>query len=45
MGGTPTDDENGCLSRLELANGGTLFPEEVEYLVPELQSALLQVIK
>ncbi|SUX57848.1 DNA-binding transcriptional regulator DhaR [Citrobacter braakii] len=41
----PTDDENGRLSRLELANGGTLFLEKIEYLAPELQSALLQVIK
>jgi transcriptional activator for dhaKLM operon len=39
------DDENGRLSRLELANGGTLFLEKIEYLAPELQSALLQVIK
>nr|VXZ91934.1 DNA-binding transcriptional regulator DhaR [Klebsiella pneumoniae] len=27
MGSAPTDDENGRLSRLELANGGTLFLE------------------
>jgi transcriptional activator for dhaKLM operon len=45
MGSAPTDDENGRLSRLELANGGTLFLEKIEYLAPELQSALLQVIK
>lgn len=45
MGSAPTDEENGRLSRLELANGGTLFLEKIEYLAPELQSALLQVIK
>ncbi|SNY58841.1 dihydroxyacetone kinase operon transcriptional regulator DhaR [Enterobacter sp. CC120223-11] len=45
MGSASTDDRNGQLSRLELANGGTLFLEKIEYLVPELQSALLQVIK
>lgn len=32
-------------SRLELAHGGTLFLEKIEYLAVELQSALLQVIK
>lgn len=31
--------------KFELANGGTLFLEKIEYLAPELQSALLQVIK
>ena len=36
MGSAPTDDENGRLSRLELANGGTLFLEKIEYLAPEL---------
>ncbi|STM39393.1 PTS-dependent dihydroxyacetone kinase operon regulator (sigma-54 dependent transcriptional regulator) [Escherichia coli] len=35
----------GRLSRLELAHGGTLFLEKIEYLAVELQSALLQVIK
>ncbi|ETJ16672.1 MAG: hypothetical protein Q609_ECAC02229G0001, partial [Escherichia coli DORA_A_5_14_21] len=30
---------------LELAHGGTLFLEKIEYLAVELQSALLQVIK
>lgn len=44
MGSAPTDDENGRLSRLELANGGTLFLEKSN-TAPELQSALLQVIK
>jgi DNA-binding NtrC family response regulator len=29
MGSAPTDDENGRLSRLELANGGTLFLEKM----------------
>ncbi|WP_434583014.1 dihydroxyacetone kinase operon transcriptional regulator DhaR [Klebsiella sp. R390] len=45
MGSAPTDDQNGRLSRLELASGGTLFLEKIEYLAPELQSVLLQVIK
>ncbi|ALR75628.1 dihydroxyacetone kinase operon transcriptional regulator DhaR [[Enterobacter] lignolyticus] len=45
MGSAPTDDEKGQLSRMELAHGGTLFLEKIEYLAPELQSALLQVIK
>jgi transcriptional activator for dhaKLM operon len=45
MGNAPTDDAKGRLSRLELANGGTLFLEKIEYLAPELQSGLLQVIK
>ncbi|PKE31410.1 PTS-dependent dihydroxyacetone kinase operon transcriptional regulator DhaR [Rahnella sp. AA] len=45
MGNAPTDDTKGRLSRLELANGGTLFLEKIEYLAPELQSGLLQVIK
>ena len=44
MGSAPTDDENGRLSRLELANGGTLFWKN-RVSGPELQSALLQVIK
>lgn len=39
------DESDGRLSRLELANGGTLYLEKIEYLAPELQSALLQVIK
>ncbi|MDU4432485.1 MAG: dihydroxyacetone kinase operon transcriptional regulator DhaR [Pluralibacter gergoviae] len=41
----PADEEHGRLSRLELASGGTLFLEKIEYLAPELQSVLLQVIK
>jgi transcriptional activator for dhaKLM operon len=45
MGSAPTEHEKGRLSRLELAHGGTLFLEKIEYLAPELQSALLQVIK
>lgn len=45
MGSAATENEKGRLSRLELANGGTLFLEKIEYLAPELQSALLQVIK
>ncbi|MEX3019452.1 dihydroxyacetone kinase operon transcriptional regulator DhaR [Kluyvera sp. STS39-E] len=45
MGSSATEEENGRLSRLELASGGTLFLEKIEYLAPELQSVLLQVIK
>lgn len=45
QGDTNGTSEGGRLSRLELANGGTLFLEKIEYLEPELQSALLQVIK
>lgn len=45
MGNAPTDEAKGRLSRFELANGGTLFLDKIEYLAPELQSALLQVIK
>jgi len=45
MGSVATEDEKGRLSRLELAHGGTLFLEKIEYLAPDLQSALLQVIK
>jgi transcriptional activator for dhaKLM operon len=45
MGSAPTENEKGRLSRLELAHGGTLFLEKIEYLAPELQSALLQVVK
>ena len=40
IGGDRTDSENGRLSRLELAHGGTLFLEKIEYLAVELQSAL-----
>jgi transcriptional activator for dhaKLM operon len=43
--GSSATEENGRLSRLELASGGTLFLEKIEYLAPELQSILLQVIK
>ncbi|WP_059216615.1 sigma 54-interacting transcriptional regulator [Escherichia albertii] len=45
IGGDGAESENGRLSRLELAHGGTLFLEKIEYLAMELQSALLQVIK
>lgn len=45
MGNTPSEDENGRLSRLELAHGGTLFLDKIESLAPALQSVLLQVIK
>lgn len=39
------DNENGCLSWLELVYGGMLFFEKIEYLVVELQFVLFQVIK
>lgn len=42
---TLDDNNESRLSRLELAHGGTLYLEKIEYLAPELQSALLQVIK
>ncbi|WP_042287662.1 dihydroxyacetone kinase operon transcriptional regulator DhaR [Citrobacter sedlakii] len=42
---TAGEEGEGRLSRLELANGGTLYLEKIEYLAPALQSALLQVIK
>ncbi|BDH46060.1 sigma-54-dependent Fis family transcriptional regulator [Salmonella enterica subsp. enterica serovar Choleraesuis] len=45
IGSAATEDEKGRLGRLELASGGTLFLEKIEYLAPELQSTLLQVIK
>ncbi|WP_256852901.1 dihydroxyacetone kinase operon transcriptional regulator DhaR [Pantoea sp. Fr+CA_20] len=45
MGNAPSEEENGRLSRLELAHGGTLFLDKIEYLAPALQSILLQVIK
>ncbi|MEB3019359.1 sigma 54-interacting transcriptional regulator, partial [Streptococcus agalactiae] len=31
--------------KFELANGGTLYLEQIEYLPAEMQSALLQVLK
>lgn len=45
LGIGPSDEQNGRLSKPELAHGGTLFLEKIEYLAPELQSALLQLIK
>ncbi|WP_205952739.1 dihydroxyacetone kinase operon transcriptional regulator DhaR [Pantoea stewartii] len=44
-GSAPGEDEDGRLSRLALASGGTLFLEKIEYLTPAQQSVLLQVIK
>ncbi|MCH9269120.1 MULTISPECIES: dihydroxyacetone kinase operon transcriptional regulator DhaR [Pantoea] len=44
-GSAPGEDRDGRLSRLELASGGTLFLEKIEYLTPGQQSVLLQVIK
>lgn len=44
-GSAPGEERDGRLSRLELASGGTLFLEKIEYLTPGQQSVLLQVIK
>ncbi|WCE31727.1 dihydroxyacetone kinase operon transcriptional regulator DhaR [Vibrio sp. SCSIO 43137] len=40
-----TDEGEGAASKFELANGGTLYLEQVEYLSEEAQSALLQMLK
>lgn len=45
LGTGPTDEQNGQLSKPELAHGGTLFLDNIEFLPGEIQSALLQVIK
>ncbi|KLV04222.1 XRE family transcriptional regulator [Photobacterium aquae] len=39
------DADNGLPSKFELAHGGTLLLEKVEYLSQELQSALLKILK
>ncbi|MCG7588688.1 dihydroxyacetone kinase operon transcriptional regulator DhaR, partial [Photobacterium sp. OFAV2-7] len=40
-----TDEGEGQASKFELANGGTLYLEHVEFLCSEVQSALLQILK
>ncbi|WP_413739278.1 dihydroxyacetone kinase operon transcriptional regulator DhaR [Sodalis sp. RH21] len=45
LGSDASEGESGLPSKFELANGGTLYLEQVEYLSPEMQSALLQIIK
>ncbi|WP_440530263.1 sigma 54-interacting transcriptional regulator, partial [Serratia nevei] len=44
-GSDASEEEAGQLSKFELANGGTLYLEQIEYLPAEMQSALLQVLK
>ncbi|MDA4626789.1 sigma 54-interacting transcriptional regulator, partial [Enterobacter hormaechei] len=45
LGNDASEEEAGQLSKFELANGGTLYLEQIEYLPAEMQSALLQVLK
>lgn len=45
LGNDASEGEAGLPSKFELANGGTLYLEQVEYLSPEMQSALLQTLK
>ncbi|CRY03954.1 TPA: PTS-dependent dihydroxyacetone kinase operon transcriptional regulator DhaR [Yersinia enterocolitica] len=45
LGSDASEGESGQPSKFELANGGTLYLEQVEYLSPEMQSALLQIVK
>lgn len=45
LGSDANEEEAGQLSKFELANGGTLYLEQIEYLPMEMQSALLQVLK
>ena len=45
LGSDASEEEAGQLSKFELANGGTLYLEQIEYLPTEMQSALLQVLK
>lgn len=45
LGSDASEGEAGQPSKFELANGGTLYLEQVEYLSPEMQSALLQIVK
>lgn len=39
------DEGQGMPSKFELAHGGTLFLEKVEYLSPDLQAVLLKLLK
>jgi transcriptional activator for dhaKLM operon len=45
LGSDASEEEAGQLSKFELANGGTLYLEQIEYLPLAMQSALLQVLK
>lgn len=45
LGSDATETDAGLPSKFELANGGTLYLEQIEYLPPEMQSVLLQIIK
>lgn len=45
LGGDASEGESGQPSKFELANGGTLYLEQVEYLSLEMQSTLLQIVK
>ncbi|MFT5807829.1 MAG: transcriptional activator for dhaKLM operon [Moritella dasanensis] len=40
-----SDDGKGQASKFELANGGSLYLEQIEFLCTEMQSALLQILK
>lgn len=40
-----TDDGEGQASKFELASGGTIYLEQIEFLCTEMQSALLQILK
>ncbi|PVZ85120.1 PTS-dependent dihydroxyacetone kinase operon transcriptional regulator DhaR [Serratia sp. S1B] len=45
LGSDASEEEAGQLSKFELANGGTLYLEQIEYLPLTMQSALLQILK
>lgn len=45
LGRDASEAEPGHPGKFELAQGGTLYLEQVEYLPPEMQSTLLQIIK
>lgn len=45
LGSDASEEEAGQLSKFELAHGGTLYLEQIEYLPPDQQAALLQVLK
>lgn len=45
LGCDASEEQAGLLSKFELANGGTLYLDQIEYLPPDMQAALLQVLK
>ncbi|TKI07297.1 dihydroxyacetone kinase operon transcriptional regulator DhaR [Martelella alba] len=45
LGCDASEGDAGQPGKFELANGGTLYLEHIEYLSPELQSSLLQMLK